>query len=67
MTRQQDVFSMQEGSPAAAHCPDPISLETIELIHDSLAQLLRSLRRSVPGRAAKAGRLEYDSWLPRSH
>ncbi|MEO8656064.1 MAG: hypothetical protein ABI409_18205 [Ramlibacter sp.] len=66
MTRQQDVFSMQEES-AAVHCPDPVSLETIELIHDSLAQLLRSLRRSVPSRAAEAGRLEYDSWLPRSH
>ncbi len=67
MTRQQDVFSMQEGSEAAVHCPDPISLETIELIHDALAQLLRSLRRGVPTRATEAGRLEYDSWLPRSH
>ena len=67
MTRQQDVFSMQNESGAAVHCPDPISLETIELIHDSLSQLLRSLRRGVPARAAEAGRVEYDSWLPRAH
>lgn len=67
MGRQQDMCSMQEASQAAIHCPDPISLETIELIHDSLARLLGTLRHRVPNRAAEAGRLEYDSWLPRSH
>lgn len=66
MTRQQDVFSTQQGTHAV-QCPDPISLETIELIHDALAQTLRSLRRGVPTRAAEAGRLEYESWLPHSH
>lgn len=68
MTVQQDVFSIPETGHAALPCPDPVSLETIELIEQALAQMLRSLRRGVPNRAAEeAGLLEYRSWLPRSH
>lgn len=66
MTRQEHVFDNQQASQAV-HCPNPISLETVALIHDSLAQLLCSLRGSLPVASAEAGQREYESWLSSSH
>lgn len=68
MTVQSSEFSGPETGHTGLPCPDPVSLETIELIEQALGQMLRSLRRGVPSRAAEeAGLLEYRSWLPRSH
>lgn len=68
MTVQQNEFSGPETGHAGLPCPDPVSLETIELIQQALGQMVRSLRRSVPSRSAEeAGSLEYSSWLPHVH
>ena len=68
MTVPQEVFSVPESGHTGLPCPDPVSLETIELIQQALAQMVRSLRRSVPSRSAEeAGSLEYSSWLPHVH
>lgn len=44
-------------------CPHPVSLETIELIEDALAAMLRSLRPAAARASDQAGATEYDSWL----
>ena len=68
MTVQQNVFQTQERSAAAGSGPHPVSLETMELIEQALAQMLSSLRRGAPDAAAQeAGRIEYDSWFPGTH
>lgn len=67
MTVLKNMLADQNHGAAVAHCPDPVSLETIELIQQALVQALRSLRRGDAVPAAEPGRLEYESWLPRRH
>lgn len=67
MTVLHNVLPSQDQGAAATHCPDPVSLETIELIQQALVQTLRSFQRSVVPGTAEAGRVEYESWLPRAH
>lgn len=62
-----NVLSDQDQDAAADHCPDPVSLETIELIQQALVRTLRTFRRSARAGTAEAGRAEYESWLPRAH
>ncbi len=59
MTVLREAFSHPAGD-----VPQPVSLETIALIEQVLAQLLGALRARITAPATRdAGAIEYDSWL----
>jgi hypothetical protein len=68
MTVQDNASEISHHGSAGAGCPQPVSLETIEVIEQALTEMLASLRRKVmaPG-GQEAGAVEYESWRPRQH
>ena len=67
MTVQRDLIPTSQAS-AAAGLPHPVSPETIALVEQLLAGVMRSLR-AEPGlrETQEAGAIEYDSWLRQLH
>ena len=61
MNAQASLPRSEPGRPA--DLPEPISLETLELVERALVDALRALRRRAAGTAGReAGDLEYASW-----
>ena len=49
-------------------CPEPLSLETLAVVQQVLAEVLQGLRqRAAPQAAREAGAIEYASWLQHLH
>lgn len=66
MSAQPNLIFAQHSASSPAPGPHPVSLETIGLIVQALAELLSSLRRQTGSDAAdSAGAIEYASWLRR--
>ena len=66
MTVQRDLISSPQATPAGFS--RPVSPETIELVEQLLAGVLRSLRGETSAREAQeAGAIEYESWLRQLH
>ena len=65
MNVQQVVFPVPEGGHATLALPEPVTLETIEMLEEASALMFRSLRRRVrKQQAEEAGAIEYASWMP---
>lgn len=68
--QQQSIRSSATGSIADA-CPQPVSLETLAVVEQVLADLLSALRGRQATQATQAARdagaVEYASWLPPRH
>lgn len=65
MTVQQQSIPSSATGPIADHCPQPVSLETLAVVEQVLADLLSTLRGRQATQAARdAGVVEYASWLP---
>ncbi len=63
MNLRQIQFSTPEGGHATLAFPDPLTLETIEMLEEASALMFRSLRRSAgKPQAWDAGAIEYASW-----
>ena len=63
MTQPQTPLSIPDCAPAALTLPDPLTLESINRLEDTLASLFRSLRKDLRGNAADdPGSIEVDSW-----
>jgi hypothetical protein len=61
MNEPSSLQRAQAGRPA--ELPEPISLETLELVEQALGDALRALRRRAAGPSGReAGELEYASW-----
>ncbi len=68
MAVQHDQTDARIPGDLAADCPHPLSLETIGLMEQVLAGMLRSLRGQAGAAAsAQAGATEYDSWQTHAH
>jgi len=65
MTTQTTLAPSGEDRAASVTCPHPVSLETLAVIEQLLAEMMLSLRRKIEPRAspADAGEQEYTSWL----
>ena len=66
MTTPQESIQSRHASALPADFPQPVSLETVAVIEQAFAQVLRGLREKVNGRAVD-GTAEYESWLPPRH
>jgi hypothetical protein len=63
MNVRQMVFSAPEGGNATLAFPEPVTLETIEMLEEAAALMFRSLRRNaLKPQAPDAGAIEFDSW-----
>lgn len=63
MDHRQVMFPMPEGRVATLSLPEPVTLEAIDALERSSAQVLRTLRREVLERSDReAGAIEYESW-----
>jgi hypothetical protein len=68
MTVQRDLISSPQATAAVAGSTHPVAPETIDLVEQLLAGVLRSLRAEADVRVAQeAGAIEYDSWLRQFH
>ena len=65
MTSRQDPIAATAKRPLDGECPHPVSLETLAVVEDALADLLWSLRGTTRRAAEEAGAVEYASWLAR--
>ena len=65
MNVRQVVFSVPQGIQATLAFPEPVTEETIEMLEQASALMLRSLRCNA-GRqdSSAAGEIEYASWAP---
>jgi hypothetical protein len=60
---RQITFTTPEGGNATLAFPEPVTLETIEMLEEASAVMFRSLRRNaVKLQAQDAGAIEHDSW-----
>jgi hypothetical protein len=63
MAVQYNASEVPNTVGAGIEYPHPVSLETIEVIEQVLAQMLSSLRRRVTSSEfPDAGAIEYESW-----
>ena len=68
MNLRQMVFPMPEGGHATLAIPDPVTLESVEMLEEASALMFRSLRRSaLKPQAEDPGAIEYDSWAANLH
>jgi hypothetical protein len=68
MTVQRDLTSSPQAASAVAGSIHPVSPETVALVEQLMAGVLRSLRGEASAREAQeAGAIEYDSWLRQLH
>lgn len=57
-------MTVQQETLAAGECPQPVSLETLAVVEQVLAQALGALKaRLVAPPSPAAGLVEYASWL----
>jgi hypothetical protein len=62
MNLREMVFPMPEGGHATLALPEPVTLESIEVLEEASALMFRSLRRNaVEAKGRDAGAIEYDS------
>ena len=67
MNVRQMVSSIPEGGHVTLAFPEPVTLETIEMLEEVSALMFRSLRRNaLKPQARDAGAIEYDSWAANS-
>ena len=68
MNVRQIQFSTPEGGHATLAFPDPLTLETIEMLEEASALMFRSLRRNARRpQVPDAGAIEYESWMANLH
>jgi hypothetical protein len=68
MNVKQMQFSTPEGGHATLALPEPVTLETIEMLEEASALMFRSLRReALRPQGLDAGAIEYDSWSAHAH
>jgi hypothetical protein len=64
MNLREMVFSIPEGGQATLAFPEPVTLESIEVLEEASALMFRSVRRNaLEAKGLDAGAIEYDSWV----
>jgi hypothetical protein len=61
---RQMIFSVPEGGAVVIAYPEPLSVETVDMLEEFYALMIRGLRRRATHSEEKAsGEAEYASWL----